>query len=191
MSTGHESTRIVAHAAAAAFGGEPKVERFYDEAEEYSVDLLTCADRPSIGFATYSTVGLHEAPNLLDGTDVRIEIAGVAPEVTTQFANMLATAAFLVMKDSWLCAPGVVFPSLVSDYQLSPTLAHVLWVPPFPWGELGSVEISAHAAVHWLLAVPISEAERQLLEERGFNVLEALLSEHEIDYFNLERASIV
>ena len=77
-----------------------------------------CLDRPTAGFATYSTIGLHEAPNLLDGKDIRVEVAGVADTAVVEFANLLATAAFYVIKDSWLCAPGVVFPGLVSDYGL-------------------------------------------------------------------------
>jgi hypothetical protein len=98
---------------------------------------------------------------------------------------------FFVIRNSWLCAPGVVFPSLLSEYRLSSTLEHVLWVPPFPWEQLGAIEIGPGTRVHWLLAVPISEPERQLLEERGFDAFEALFAELEVEYFDLERGSIV
>jgi hypothetical protein len=128
---------------------------------------------------------------MLEGKDIRIELAGVAPNGVAEFPNVLATAALFVIKDAWLCAPGVVFPALLTEYELSSTLEHVLWVPPFPWEHLGSVEIGDGQRVHWLLAVPISEAERQLLNERGFDVLEALFAEHAIEYFDLERPSIV
>jgi hypothetical protein len=122
---------------------------------------------------------------------VRVEVAGVAHKHGSEFPNLLATAALFVIRNSWLCAPGVVFPSLLSEYHLSSTLEHVLWVPPFPWEQLGAVEIGPGTRVHWLLAVPISEAERQLLDERGFDAFEALFAELEVEYFDLERASIV
>jgi hypothetical protein len=157
--------RAVARAAAGAFGGKPSVRRYYDEREMHSVDILTSPDRPTPGFATYSTLSLHTAPNLLEGKDIRVEIAGVAPCSATEFPNMLASAAFFVIKDRWLCAPGVVFPALVKEYGPSSHLQHVMWAPPFPWEELGAVPVTDELTVHWLLAVPISEAERRFLIE--------------------------
>ena len=186
-----DKRRGVVREAAKAFGGEARVERFYDESESRSVDILTCPDRPSRGFSTYSTVGLHEAPNVLEGDDIRVEVTGVAAPGVAEFPNMLASAAFFVMKEAWLCAPGVVFPGLVSDYGLSSTMEHVLWTPPFPWEELGSVRIADDLNVHWVLAVPISERERKFLLERGYDALGALFAEHELEYFDLERESLV
>lgn len=86
---------------------------------------------------------------------------------------------------------GVVFPSLVADYHLSASLAHVLWCPPFPWEDLGAVETPDGPNVYWLIAVPISENERKLLLEQGFNVLEGLFEERGVEYFDLDRPSIV
>ena len=43
----------------------------------------------------------------------------------------------------------------------------------------------------WLLAVPISEAERKLLMDKGFYVLERLFTDREIEYFDLNRPSVV
>ncbi len=191
MTRAPETARAVARIAAAAFGGEPQVHRFWDERKEHWVDLLDVRDRPSSGICTYSTLTLHETPNLLDGTDIRVELAGVAPEDAGEFPNMLATAAFFVIKDRWLCAPGVVFPDLVTEYSLSPTLRHVLWVPPFPWGHLGSIDMADNFAVHWLLAIPISDAERHLLVDQGFDTLEAALAGQEVPYFDLDRPSVV
>lgn len=133
-------------------------------------------------FTTYSTVSLHETPNLLDGRDVRVEFAGVAANSETAFPNLIATAAFYVMKDRWLAAPGVVFPGLPTECDISSSLAHVLWSQPFPWEELGSVVVSASLTVSWLLAVPISEGERRLLLEQGYYVVEARFAEHDLPY---------
>jgi hypothetical protein len=185
-----ESGRIIARAAAVAFGGQARVDAFYDESEAHSVDMVTCTGSPTPDFASYSTVTLHETPNLLDGADVRVEMTGVADASVSAFPNMLATAAFAVVKDRWLCAPGVVFPGLVRDYGLSSELEHILWVPPFPWPTLTSQDAGGGLMVHWLLAVPISESERQLLDERGYDVLEAMFAEQEIEYFDLSRTPV-
>ncbi len=191
MTSEREVGRFLARVAAKAFGGEPHVDRYYDEAESRFIDVLSCADRPAEEYSTYSTLGLHRTANLMEGVDIRVEVAGVAPTQATAFPNMLATAAFYVMKDGWLCAPGVVFPNLVREYDLSSTVEHVLWTPPFAWEELSAVEVDGDTAVHWLQAVPISEGERRLLVEHGFDVLESLFVEHEVEYFDLERPSLV
>jgi hypothetical protein len=167
------------------------VHRYYDGEEQHSIDILSCVDRPTADLVSHSTIGLHATANVMAGSDIRIELAGISPRKAAEFPNMLSTAAFLVMKDGWLCAPGVVFPALVSDYELSETLEHILWVSPFPWPDLGSVKVEEGVSVHWLLAVPISESERLLLADRGFHELEALFAGHEVEYYDLRRASVV
>jgi hypothetical protein len=191
MSSVTEASRAIARVAAVAFGGRPEVNRYYDEAETHCIDIMSSAHRPTGGLTTYSTLGLHMTPNLLEAQDVRVELAGVAPTSSSEFANALATAAFFVVKDHWLCAPGVVFPALLQDYGLSSTLPHVMWVTPFPWEELAAVDIGRSLTVHWLLAVPISEAERQLLVDRGYRVLEEEFAAREIEYFDLDRPSVI
>ena len=70
-------------------------------------------------------------------------------------------------------------------------MEHVLWATPSPWDELGAVDVVGGPSVHWLLAVPISEAERRFLSDRGFGAFEALLARNEAEYFDLDRASLV
>lgn len=177
-------------AAYKAFGGTRSVTRMWDEGEANSVDVLACADAPNPGYTTYSTVSLHAAPNLLDDRNTPVELAGVARTSVEAFINLIATTAFFVIKDGWLAAPGVVFPDLVAAYGLSPRLHHVLLVPPFPWPELGSVQVADGSSVHWLTCVPISESERQLLLAIGFDRFEAELERHDVAWFDLDRASI-
>ncbi len=191
MSPIAESARVAAHAAAAAFGGKPEVRKYHDRDEAHSVDILACAGRPTPGFVSYSTVGVHTMPNKIDDDDIRVELAGVAGKDVPEFPNVLATAAFYVLKDRWHCAPGIVFPSLLKEYRLSSTLEHVMWAEPFPWEKLSSVEVRDGLTIHWLLAVPISEAERKLLMDKGFYVLERLFTDREIEYFDLNRPSVV
>ncbi|MEU6130988.1 suppressor of fused domain protein [Saccharopolyspora sp. NPDC047091] len=164
--------------------------RYYDEDESHSIGILQCEGTPQEGFRTYSTVGAHESPNFIDDADVRVELAGVAPADLTLFPNLLATAAFQLIKENWLAAPGVVFPGVVKQFNLSDTLEHVLWAEPFPWEDLGSVEASQQITAHWLLAILISESERKFLQQQGYFALEALFEQHEIPYYDLDRVPV-
>ena len=83
--------------------------------------------------------------------------------------------------------PGVIFPDLVRNRRLSRTLEHIIWAPPFPWPQLGTVAVGDGLEVHWLLAVPISESERQFVLRRGFDEFEKLMSEGDVEYWNLDR----
>ncbi|WP_338597470.1 suppressor of fused domain protein [Saccharopolyspora sp. SCSIO 74807] len=185
------ASRHLAQTAAQVFGGTASVHRFYDEDESHSVGILSCNDAPQKGFRTYSTIGVHEATNMLDNADVRVELAGVSPTSADGFANMLATAAFQVSKEGWLAAPGVVFPNLVREYGLSDALKHILWVEPFPWENLGSVEASRELTVHWLLGIPIADTEREYLQRDGYFALESLFEQHDLAYYDLDRAAVV
>jgi hypothetical protein len=188
-----ESGRAVARAVRDAVGGEPVVEYFLDQPEKNSVYIVHFDDRPVPGYATYSTLSLHLAPNYLEGDDIRVEVAGVAPSIATGFPSLLSTVAFFVTKDHWLCAPGVVFPGLIPRYcpGLSSTLEHVVFTEPFPWEQLSTVKVSDELSVHWLLAIPISEAERQFLLEHGYDKFEELFDTGHVPYFDLERPSVV
>lgn len=182
----------MAKTAAEVYGGTASVHRFYDRDEKHSIGILTCEGAPQANFATYSTVGLHEVPNILEDKDVRVELAGVAALTETEYPNLLATAAFQVQKEGWLAAPGVVFPGLVRDfYGLSESMEHLLWVVPFTWEELGAVEVSSTLTVHWLLGVPIAESERRLMIDDGYSALTRLFEERDVEYYDLHRQPVV
>ncbi len=187
--------RAAASAAIEAFGGDlhggkPVIRRHPASDGRGNIDVLTCLERPVPGQACYSTLGLLWVPNFLDDQDVRVELGGVAsiadqPEIG--FAYLLADAAFQVLNDGWLAAPGVIFPDLVRNRQLSRTMEHVIWAPPFPWPQLGSVAVGDGLDVHWLMAVPISESERQFVLKHGFDEFESLMAKHDVEYWNLGR----
>jgi hypothetical protein len=183
--------RAVARTAATAFGGTARVARYHDADASHAVDLLACSDGDADGLTSYSTVTLHMAENRLDGQDIRIELAAVAPTAAERFANALATAALNVMKDGWLAAPGVVFPGLLAADGVTHDLPHVLWVEPVTWPQLGTVEVPDGPAVHWLQAIPISESERRFLAAEGFFAIERRLEEQRVAFWDLSRPSTV
>lgn len=186
-----ESSIKVAKVAAANFGGEVRVNRYYDQGKVNSIDILDCIDRPVPSLTTYSTVTLHGTVNLLEGADVRVELLGVAASSASRFPNMLCHAALCVIKQYWLCAPGVIFPGLLTEYSLSNTLPHLMWISPILWDELGEAEIFPDLRVYWLMALPISDEEREFVAENGFNEFEKVLEDADVEYYDLGRRSLV
>jgi antitoxin YqcF len=186
------TARAAARAAHGAFGGEDfRVQQNLDAVERHSVDILRCVDRPKRGFTSYSTVTLHTAANLVDGKDIRVELAAVVANEHEEMANVLATAAFDVSKDGRPLGLGDVYPRVMLEYDLPPGLPHVLWSTPFPWDELAGVDLADQARAHWLLAVPISDPELGYYGEHGYDGLEQLFVEREIEYFDLGRPSVL
>lgn len=171
-------------------GGVPRVHEYLDEDESHSVAIFSAPERPATDCTAYSTIGLCRAPNLLDGQQIAVELAMVSLSSRQDVPNVLASCAFLVQKDRWLCAPGVVFPEVFTAYGDGGHLQHVLWVPPFPWNSLAAVDVE-NRSLHWLLGIPISEGERAYLEGNGFDAFEQLLAEQETPYFDLDRPTIV
>jgi hypothetical protein len=186
-----ETGRAAARAAAAAFGCKPEtIFKYADVDESYHVDILSCKDRPSPGLVSYSTLGVHLVPNLLDDEDFRVELAGIAEDTVEKFPNLLSTAAFYVIKDRWHVAKGIVFEDLVTMYKLSKTLQHVMWVEPHEWEELAGVDVGG-LTINWMLAVPISESERQYLYDNGYYKLQEVFIDREVEYWDLNRRPVV
>src|ERR1700754_755728 len=167
--------RAVARVVANGFGGTPSVRRYFDADESHEVSILTAPDRPVDGFTSLSTLGLYVADNRLDDRIIRVELSAIGESSEPRWANLLATAAFYVSKNGWLAAPGVVFPNVVSEVDLSQDLPHLFLAPPIPWTELNRVQVEADLDVHWLLAIPVSETERLFLNSRGYDEFERLM----------------
>jgi antitoxin YqcF len=90
-----------------------------------------------------------------------------------------------------LAAPGVVYPHLVSDYVPTTTVPHVMWAEPQVWREMSSVQMASFGEVHWLMAVPISGAERRYLAAEGYDALERRLQAAAAPFCDLMRSSTV
>lgn len=181
----------LARAVRPVLGGTSVVDAFGDEREENRVYVVSAVDSPAPGWLTCATVSLHTTPNLLDGKDVRVELMATARVDDAELANLVATVAFFVIKNGWLAAPGVVFPDQVREYFPDATTPHLLWTDPFRHPELGSVEVDGIGPVHYLQAVPLTEPERDVLHEDGYDVLTSRLADADVAYFDLWRPSSV
>lgn len=188
-----ENKRVARHAAS-AFGSKPQVVEYLHDTEPLAVDILWCENSPCTGVTAYSTIGLSDYPMLNDdGTEfpTRLEIAGACSSKEDMFANILASAAFCVMRTHRLCYPGAVMQDYVREYSPSSTVPHLYFTAPFLWEESLRTLDCGTKKVSWLLAMPISQAECQYLLEHGDDALETLLERYQIDIFDLYRPSVV
>ena len=190
-----KASRELARYAAGVFGGKPEVTRFLDDGNQSHVDILVADDAPLKGVRSYSTLGLSEWPVYRHGVDfgVRIELVGACRAKHKNFHTALATAAFDIIRYKQHCAPGVIFRDVLGMYNVSKTMKHFFFVPPFLWGNKGPVlqRVAGGRKVEWLMAVPISDAEAGFAQQEGPVKLEELFVREQIHVFDLERKSVV
>lgn len=188
-----DDNKVIAKTLASAFGGQPRIVKFWDENHKSNVDILISEDSPQRKVTSYGTVNLSDSPLVKDGVEykTRVEIVGACASGSNDYASVLATAAFCIINTQWFCYPGAIFPDVLAMYKCSSTMQHFLFVPPFLWGD-GIQTLSLKTkTVAWLLAIPISEEERRYSEKYGTEALENIFTEKQIDIFNLNRPSVV
>lgn len=187
--------KTIAQHEARAFGGKPKVFQYWNDEETHAVNLLSCVDGPESGVTSYGTVDLSQYDNQLstpDGKPIRVEILGACASGVEAFANVMSTCALNVATGEYSLSPGNIHPRVVELYEPEATMKHVLFVPPFLWGDdaFPSME-DDDMAVAFLQAVPISDAEFELARSEGVDALEDRLAEEQVDILDLNRASVV
>ncbi|MFN7949732.1 MAG: suppressor of fused domain protein [Blastocatellia bacterium] len=185
--------RMIARYVATVFGGTPRVADYADRSEQLTVGILDCRDRPREGVTSYSTIRLSDHPMQWGEREfpVRLELAGVCANTAEYFPNVLASAAFCIMRSEAVYHPGTVMPDYVRLSFAAATLPHLYLTAPFLWeNELTMLDCGTKK-VSWLLAMPISEPEYSYLKQYGDEALERLLEAQHADVTNPERPSVV
>lgn len=185
--------KVLAKTLATAFGVKPSVAKYWDDAHEISVDLLKCANPVEVEVVNYGTIGLSDQPLLQNGKEfpARIELVGAAYSQFEDFPNMLASAAFYILRTGWFCSPGAVLLNAVESYRPGGSMQHLFFTSPTLWQDNLTTLSFETKKVAWLMAVPISEAEKAYKDQHGADALEDLFEEHQIDVLNLDRESVI
>jgi len=186
-----EENRLIARTVAEVFGGAPAVHTWWDDEKKNSVDILSSEGSPRAGVTAYATVNLSNTVLTDAPKDLRVELLGACQSDVEGFPGLLSTCAFNVIEHGALIAPGVIFPDVVATYDLSATLKHILFVPPFFWGEAPATLKTPKRTVAWLLALPISDAELEHLTANGISSLMDTMEARRPDVFDLNRPSVV
>ena len=163
--------------------GSRSVANYYDELETTSIHVLTTLNG---GGKVCATIGLmdveHEPPTeiLIDSVSVEIDLE-----------NIIATAAFYIMKDGWKISPGAIFETLVAEYHPELDVKHLLFVPQYQWGKTLSKVKLEQGYIYPLLAVGITKEELNFISKNGVAALEAIWEKNNVNVFNWHRSSSV
>ncbi|HQZ66101.1 MAG TPA: suppressor of fused domain protein [Planctomycetaceae bacterium] len=192
--TASSDNRTIAKYAAAAFGGRPDVVEYGHEELDLTVGILECKDRPTQGVTAYSTIKLSDYP-MLDGEKefpMRLELCTAFASSYSIAANILATAAFIVMRTNRVCFPGAVIENAVREYDPDSLLPHLYLTSPFLWeNDLKSLKLPAGNTVTWLLAIPVAQTEVDYLCNHNAQSLESIFESRQIDFFNPHREAVL
>lgn len=179
------------------FSDKKVIANFSDANRESHIDIISAANCPQNGVTSYSTIGLSRHPLIKGGEkiDVGIEICGACSNKFVNFDVAISTAAFCVINSKWFCAPGIIFPEIISAHNLSSTLHDMYFMPPFFWSDplfpKNVDDVDENKKLTWVQAIPISRAESQYARENGPLALEDLLEDKEVDVLDLQRASVI
>lgn len=186
-----QANRVLARRLADAVGGTPTARRYYlDDERTRHVDIAKFVDRPQPGVTTYATLGLSDTPVPRQvRPPLGVEVLG-ACDSKAAFHVVLAAIAARVRTRPARAEPGAVFDRVVPE-QMSATLRHAVLVPQFLWVSAFGTEVVDYKTVAWLLAVPISDAEREFCAAHGSDALEARFEQAQIDVFDPNRPSIM
>lgn len=172
-------------------GETDDIAAYYDENNSASIDIAWVPDSPEDGLNTFFTLALSDADIDLsvDGKDLGVEIVFGARKEFNQAANIVSTCALNVINDDFDIEPDTIFLNVVAMYYPQSVMKHVLFVDPFTW-ELKSQNY-AQKVVAFLQAIPISNAEKDLVDTKGANALHEILEQQQVDVFDLNRPSVV
>ena len=192
MSTVTLDNKIIARKLLKAFGGgSPRVQQYNHDNEELHIDILSIVGSPDEDITSYGTIGLsdYSMPFGNEEFSTRIELCSAGLTSFIEFPNVLASAAFNIIRSGFVCHPGLVMRDYVREYKKDIQLPHLYFTSPFFWeDELKTITLS-EKTISWLLCFPISDAEAKFLLENGDNAFENLLENQEIDIFDTSRKS--
>lgn len=191
-----EDNKAYARFFANAIGFDAKIYKYFDHNESHSVALVSVVDPIDKNVLIFSTIGVSDYPNNIEGSDggvlnMPVELLMVGYKHYDKVPNILSTVSFYITKDGLECMPGTIFVNTISDYYDS-DVKHIMFIEPYLWADKLSKREFGKKKVHCLLLVPISDNELDYRGEYGANALERLLfADEEIDIYDIKRKSVV
>jgi hypothetical protein len=172
-------------------GGNPKVQQYNHDNKEIHIDILSIVGTPNQGITSYGTIGLSDFSMPYGNTEfpTRIELCGAGLTSFVEFPNVLASAAFNIIRSGLVYHPGLVMHDYVKAYRQDTQLPHLYFTSPFFWEDDLKTIILSEKTVSWLLCFPISDLEAQFLSVKGDDSFESLLESQEINIFDTSRQS--
>lgn len=168
-------------------GIEPRVIKYGDDTGNNAIFIMECPDPTDSEVIFYSTIGLSD----YSVGDQKFELMITGYSSDDKVGNILSTSAFFCIKDNWKVNYGTVFEKLVEMYYKDSAMKHIYFTTPYLWEDkLEGFEVQ-NEEIFFLLAIPISDAELDYLNNNGKEQLETLFEEKEIDIFDIQRDSVI
>jgi len=165
--------------------GESRVQRYYDEGEKHQIDIFTSRNDEGTVAATVGLMDHDQSQN--PAVSVFTEILMDAKGPNSVISNVLSTIAFFVIKDGWKVRPGAIFEKMIEMYDAELSVKHVMFAPPFQWDNgMTKVQLSTKT-IYPLLAVPITDAERDYAFINGTDALENRWAHDHVDVLDWGR----
>jgi len=194
MTIPSEQCKAVARHTLKIFGGELKVQAYYDDSKSLSVDLLTTVDSLHVGVKSIGTIGLSEIPLISDDGEefpTRIELCAGALTEEIFWENAVASVAFFIRKRKRAVMPGDVIVDIFDDYVKSPKMPHVYLTIPFMWNDAYFTQLEfSSLKINWLQCIAIYEEERIFIEKFGGDAFDDLLSDQEVNTLDFDRSPV-
>lgn len=194
MTIPSEQCKAVARHTLKIFGGELKVQAYYDDSKSLSVDLLTTVDSLHVGVKSIGTIGLSEIPLIGDDGEefpTRIELCAGALTEEIFWENAVASVAFFIRKRKRAVMPGDVIVDIFDDYVKSPKMPHVYLTIPFMWNDAYFTQLEfSSLKINWLQCIAIYEEERIFIEKFGGDAFDDLLSDQEVNTLDFDRSPV-
>jgi antitoxin YqcF len=163
--------------------------------DEFYVAIAVEEEYPGLGLVTCATNGISNSPLYnADGSvypDTRLELVATCRSgQEDSLREMLFFAGRTVVKQRWLCAPGIFLLDAVSRFGAFGDMSHLYFTTPFAQEGFESSMFGGRR-VSWLAAIPVSTAEMNFARENSTEALEDLFVEKDVDWENLNRRSAV
>ncbi len=168
----------------------PNVWRFACEGENLCLDIGGCADRPVVGVVSYTTIGLSDY-EVMTGPEppAHVELAAACAADRPLFANILAAAAILLVRQRKEIKPGDATRDVIAEFYPRATVSHLYFARPFLWGQRLDLLRGESRNIAWLLAVPVTGDELLELQTQGDTGLEQLYLQRRVEMYSLDRAT--
>lgn len=175
------------------FTSDCSIYEYRDDSENLNIDILRCDNCPWEGVASYSTIGLSDVLGMetQQGIPFGVEFVGACRSDVEEFPNIMASAAFKVLKNRIRCKPHAILENAFADYSTSSTMSHLACVDPFIWDPPPRALDLGRSKAAWLQLLPVSESELNFAKSHGVQAMLDRLEASGLDVLHINRGSSV
>ncbi len=177
-----------------AFGGPPTLQRVHHVTRKYETTLLSVSGHPEPELSSLATIGLWRtplpSPKVLETQ--RLELVGIFETNKEGCRQVLAAAAFRVMRTKKYLTHGNTIQDCLHEWYPKASVPHLYFVDAAQW-SFPQLKPSVMGAltIRFLEAIPIAESEFQFLQEHGSRALESKLLGASATLWDLKRSPAI